>query len=427
MIQYFKSLPGFAGVLAIFMSVSCNEPNTAGLVVLPPSDMLYVGFTDTTTVEAFTVPEDSLTATNNSMNLAGTLIDPVFGLTRAGFFAQMVPLKFSPDFGIEPKADSVLLTLGYAGSYPDSTVAPVPQVFNVYKIDQDLFRDSLYYSNDSIKYSTLLGTGTVLAGSGDTVVTIRLDTALFRSLILGQSGQATLSTVAAFQAYFKGIYVAADPVSNTGNKIYSFDLGSSYTRLHLYYHNTVDTGVYDLNIDTKLTCATVNHYYHDYTGSAVQPAIYDSTPGNMKFYIQSMAGLKAKVKLPNIKNFLHIGNVAINKAELVITTDAAPENGYSPAAQLAVQGIDSLGNSIFTPDYLEVPAYRGGVYDETTDQYKINITRYVQQVLTGKTKDYGLYMVVFGGSIFANRCILQGPNPSLSGKLKLQITYSLLN
>ena len=44
MIQYFnRLLPFFSGVLAFLFSVSCNEPNTAGLVVLPPGDLLQAG------------------------------------------------------------------------------------------------------------------------------------------------------------------------------------------------------------------------------------------------------------------------------------------------------------------------------------------------------------------------------------------------
>ncbi len=432
----YASITGLTAILILLLH-SCREEDQIGLNILPPGDTLSVRFTDTLSIECFTIREDSLSASANSGNLAGSINDPVFGFSRAGFFSQLAPLKNNPNFGVEPKADSVILVLAYTGSYGDTTKAVWPQTFNVYQVTQDLYKDTVYYSNAGIAYGTRIGSYSFTPAVKDSVwlngayeapqLRIRLDTAFFRTYILNQSGQTTLSSIAQFQSYFKGIYVTPAPGLHPGNRILYFNLASTLTRLHVYYHNATDTGVYDLQIDAKNSCATINHFEHRYTGTPAGQQLIDSTLGSTRVYIQSMSGLKAKLKLPHLKNILSLGQIAINKAELVMSTETNSAGGYAPVEQLAVTGIDDKGNAVITGDYYESTSYRGGLYNSSTGEYRMTITRYIQQVLTGKANEYGLYVVGQGGSVFANRCVLNGAGPSSAKKIRLEITYSLLN
>jgi hypothetical protein len=441
MVYYFKRIPLFTVAAGLLFLFSCKDPNTVGMEVLPANDQLNVVFSDTVSLTTLTVPEDSLATKNLSSNLAGTYVDPYFGICRGSFYSQLLPLKLSPNFGIEPQADSVILALTYTGSYGDTTssVTVLPQQFNVYQLAEDLHRDSTYYSNRKPTISTLIGSYIFTPNVKDSVLVngkmeapqlrIQLDTSFFRTYILNQTGQATLSSVTAFQAYFKGIYVTPDTLNNIGNRILYFNLAAEtgITRLHIYYHNATDTGVYDMSIDTKTSCAAVNNFYHNYTGTPVENQLNDSIAGANEVYLQAMAGLKTKIKFPYLKNYSNVGRISINKAELVITVDDSKTNGYAPVDQLAVQGIDADGNGIFTSDFVETPGYRGGVFNTTTKEYSTNISRYVQEVLTGDADEYGLYLVVYGGAIFANRSVLFGGGPLLPSRMKLQITYTLLN
>lgn len=430
----------FSAFIGLMIGVSsCKDPENTGLEILPSSDLLNVSYSDTATINSFTVREDSLSASGNSANLVGSYTDPLFGISRAGFFTQLAPLTNSPNFGVEAQADSVVLSLAFSGFYGDTTtgVATLPQTFQVYQVTQDLFKDTTYYSNAKISFGTLLGSQTLTPSTTDSVwmygkyeapqLQIHLDTAFFRNYILNQSGQSSLASLSSFQTYFKGIYVTTDTTQNPGNRIFYFNLASTISRLHVYYHNAVDTGVYDLQMDAKNTCSTINHFEHNYVGTPVASQLADSSLGVTNVYLQAMAGLKTKIKMPYLKNYLSIGRIAINKAELILTVDDNFIQGYGPVTQLAVQGIDSLGNGIFTGDYFESITFRGGTYNSSTKEYSTNITRYVQQVLTGKVKDYGLYLVVYGGSVFANRSVLTGSSLLSDKRIKIKITYSLLN
>lgn len=431
MIYRFKNIVISLCGLSIFLLGSCDEPNEVGLEILPADDLLNVAYSDTATLFSYTVKEDSLITTNNSSNMAGAYTDPVFGLSAAGFFAQVTPLKFSPDFGVEPKADSVILSLAYTGFYGDTNLAATEQTFYIYKVSQELNKDSTYYSNTSIGYDQLIGKYKIKPDSKDTILRIKLDTAFFRSYILNQSGQSTLASESAFKSYFKGIYVTPSISTGKPNRILYFALTSAYTRLHIYYSNHTsgstfhDTSlVYDLAIDNN--SARINRFYHNYAGTPIAAQLLDSSLGATQVYLQGMAGVKTKVRMPYLKNYLNIGKIAVNKAELIMTTDPNSVQSYLPASEIAIRGIDSIGKSYLTADFYESYG-EYFVYNTTTGEYKVNITRYVQQVLTGKTTDNGLFLILRGGSVLSNRTILQGAGPVNAGKIKLQITYSLLN
>ena len=70
-------------ILAIIFALSlasCNkEPDLIGIDLLPDSDYLNLSFTDTSTIIAYTVREDSLRTDELSANLLGYMNDPVFG------------------------------------------------------------------------------------------------------------------------------------------------------------------------------------------------------------------------------------------------------------------------------------------------------------------------------------------------------------
>jgi hypothetical protein len=83
-------------------------------------------------------------------------------------------------------------------------------------------------------------------------------------------------------------------------------------------------------------------------------------------------------------------------------------------------------------DYYEGTSYFGGDYDSDNGEYFFRISRYAQNLLKSDTiGDYGLYLVVSGGSLMANRVQINGYNPSsptaLEKRLKLKMIYTKLS
>ncbi|HEX5002975.1 MAG TPA: DUF4270 domain-containing protein [Bacteroidia bacterium] len=414
---------------------SCSDPSTIGVDLVPEATLGNTLFTDTITIETNVVREDSL-KTDEAVavfNLAGSYTDPVFGLSRAGFYAQVrLPnnnANFS--FGTSPVLDSVVLSLAYADYYGDTITQ---QQFEVYRLDESMYKDSSYYSVDEILHSTQLFSGTVSIHPRDSVdlggalkaphLRLKLDPAIGDEFLDPANADKFLSTDA-FIAFFKGIYVKALDVTASGTGcIASFNLLSSMSKLTVFYSNSAADSL-SANFEINADCPRFNHYEHDY--STAEFGSVFPVSGSSRLYVQSMAGVKTHIRFPYLAALGADGDIAINKAELVVP---AIENSYYKShTNLLVFGVDSAGKDAIIPDLLESSSYYGGNYDPVYQEYKFNLARYTQRLVSGNLPgdgiDYGLSIIASGGPVNAFRTIIPGPY-SVDTKLKFRITYSKL-
>lgn len=417
-------------LLTVLLLNACKEPDAVGLNVLPGSDQLGLEFSDSATIYSKTVREDSLRTDEISLQLLGSITDPVFGKHQSAIYAQVVE-EGVPAFGIYTQADSLVLSMIYAGSYGDTTI---PLTIKVYRLLEDMYFDSAYYSNKTFAYNpTEIGSATIeprpftktVVGS-DTVsprMRINLNTVLADS-IMALNGQAQLASNAAWIAYFKGIYIVADPVASgvSGNMSYLNFVGS---KMILYYHDTTSAvKTYSFSLASTRTSS----FSHDYTGTDVGMQLADSNAIDTVSYIQAMSGVKTKITLPFLKHFLDSGSIILNKAELELSPELSTSAVYPPPSQLLLLGINAEGGSFFPTDYFEISGYYGGQYNSETNKYKFNIARQLQRFLDGRDENFGFYLVPSGSSIQANRVILgrQTKIGDTTYKLKLNLYYTKL-
>ena len=425
----------FAGI--VFLS-ACNDPEIIGLDVQPQSDRINVTFSDTTSVIAYTVREDSLRTDETTYQLLGSYVDSVFGRSDAGIYAQVSPYSSSVDFGDTLGFDSLVLTLAYSGFYGDTT----PQTFHVYQLTETMHYDSIYYSNASFHYLSKpfhydpreLGSVTVTPSPNDSVLIdsvkraphlrININNTHLGDTLLAWSGQSQLSSPDTFLNHFKGLYIKADKVTAAGG-IFYFNLLAGLSKMTLYYHTaSTDSLKYDFIFSPFY--ARISHFEHNYTATPVQAQLSDSTNGTDKVYVQSLAGVKTKIRFPHFMDYIKNGMIAINKAEVEITVADSSTSHWGPPAKLLLLGIDSVGNPLFLSDQYVGSSYYGGDYNSSTRKYKFNIAHYLQNVLKGNSKDNGLYLAVSGGSIQANRAIIYGA-ASGTNKIKLNLFYTKPN
>jgi hypothetical protein len=400
-------------VAGIVLISSCKDPDIVGLDVQPPGDQLNLIYTDTATVRAYTIREDSLRTDEVSLYLIGSYTDSVFGRTDASIYTQVLLPSSNVNLGDSLALDSVVLTLAYDGYYADTFPQ---QVFHVYELDESMDIGAEYYSNKTFAVKPVeLGSATItpapntdVAVGGDTLpphIRIRLSQALGDTL-LEWSKNSQLTNNINFLNLFKGLYIKADSITSGGG-IFYFNLLASQSKLTLYYSSGADDSLSFSFIFTTQS-ARMTHFQHDYSMSPVQQQLNDSTFGDSLVYVQSMAGVRTKIRLPNLQNFISNGMIAVNKAELEITVTDNSDNRLAVPDKLLVLGSDANGTALFLPDQFEGTLYYGGTYNSSTRKYKFNIARYIQNVLTGTQTDYGLYLAVSGGVIQANRVILAG-------------------
>ena len=437
----------FSGISII--QTSCNKSSEVGLNVQPSTDLLYVNYIDTTALVTRTVREDSLRTDQYQIlagyGLLGKYIDPAFGTTSSSLYTQvLLPGSISAtSFGTHPLCDSIKLSLVYDAECYGKKVRKA-QTVNVYELVNGITNGTVYYSNNSI-----LNTGVDLANAYSFIprpldsvsvggvkskpqLRIPLNKAFGQNLLNNQT-TGNLIDNATFQNFMKGFYITTENTTglnvNEGN-IMRFLMASS--TMTIYYNDS-------LKFDFSLGSVSRNmHFSHNYSSVSnvdLTAQLSSSPPAqNGTVYIQGMAGLKVKVEMPTLMDWVKKGPVAINKAVLVIKVDSSLANyqvdTFARPAALIPFGINDDGTSYVLPDYLSAPGWVDGNYNATTHEYNLIISKYIQRVLDGKIHNNGIYITVphITAATFANRVIVGGAaNSSGTNKMKLNISYTKLH
>ncbi|OFY82425.1 MAG: hypothetical protein A3F72_20730 [Bacteroidetes bacterium RIFCSPLOWO2_12_FULL_35_15] len=450
------------------VQISCNKASEVGLNVQPSTDLLYVNYIDTTLLITRTVKEDSLRTDQNQLlagyGLLGKYIDPVFGTSNSSIYTQVkLPTSISAtSFGISPICDSIVLSLIYDAPCYGKKIRKI-QTVNVYELLNGITAGTSYYSTDA-----MLNTGVDLANAysftprpTDSVLVsgvkskpqlrIPLNVAFGQNLLNNQS-TGNLVNNATFQNFMKGFYITTENTTglatNEGN-IMRFLMGAS--SMTIYYHytgKTIITSVKPINLQVDSTWYTNyvfslgsvsrhQNFSHDYSTVSnidLSSQLSSGPPSqNSTVYIQSMAGLKTKVEMPTLMDWVKNGAVAINKAVLTIKIDTSQAtylvDTFTRPTSLIPFGINDDGTSYVLPDYLSTPGWVDGNYNSTTHEYNLIISKYIQQILAGTRKNNGFYITIphITAATTPSRVIIGGGASGNPYQMKLNISYTKLH
>jgi hypothetical protein len=208
-----------------------------------------------------------------------------------------------------------------------------------------------------------------------------------------------------FNSLFKGLYVSLNKNTTTQNGgIFSFNTSiAGAARLDLFYkktqtNNAVDTILTTLNITGGVGNA-VTELSWDLTGTAVNTELQSAAKNSTTLYLKGLSGTQLKVDFPYLNTIKNLGkNITVNRAELVFTIIAGTETPYKPLQRLRVYKNDIAERPTFIAD--ETPFDRrylgpnsiGGFYNAVPKEYKINMTGYIQDLISGKVKNYGTFV-----------------------------------
>jgi len=131
-------------LISLFILSGCQSTDSIGLDVDPATEVKG-SFTDTITVTAATVKEDSVITNTLDKYPLGYLTDPIFGKTTANIALSLTLDPPGLSFGTSPVLDSAVLVLHYAKSfYGDSTTNFQVEV---HQLNNVLSATNLYYNN----------------------------------------------------------------------------------------------------------------------------------------------------------------------------------------------------------------------------------------------------------------------------------------
>lgn len=452
-------------LISLFILGACNNPDEIGLDV-DPSNSLNTAIHDESIVKAFTVPEDKMATNGLSKYPIGYFVDPAMGLTVANVGATLNLVEAAKSFGTNILLDSAVLVLDYADSfYGDSLesdyrftvhqltdkISPTvhynttPIAFNAAEIGSRMV--SKIKMNDSVKVKQ------IVKGSADTEITqapqirIPIDANFINDNFFNASADK-FETNSKFIDHIKGIYLKVDPMNAPdAGGIPFFDFSSGSSKLELYYRNnngaTIDTNYVIFTINNG-TSPVVAHFTHDYSGTEVAYQLANPTEERDQVFVQALAGLRTKITFPDLNDLKLLGNIVINKAELVISIDGGTDEPFAPAPRLGLYQTDIASQRQPLADIDPYDARSlglegfGGVYNKDKKTYTFTITAYIQDLLLGKTKPYPVYLaplplglnsvteVINPSAIVATRSIL-GSGKNTNFKMKLKVKYALTN
>jgi hypothetical protein len=432
-------------ILLLAIASCKKKENSLGSSIQPEGDVLLANQLDSLSIRTYTVLGDSIRTDELAGNsLLGSYNDPFFGKTKANLYTHIrlqSAINFTPKSGDfnDLVIDSVILYLELKGAYGNLQ----PQNFEVYQLTENFYKDSVYYSNTTKSTAPVNlvspGQGTIKpdpfspAYLGATLqnsplLKIPLDVDNFGWSIVAQSGNAPLQNNDGdngFVNWYRGLMITSNTVQtpNEGGILY-VDVLSTKSKITMYYRdisgapNEHDTLKFDFNINAN--SAYFNEYVKDYTNTAVGAQLADSTLGQQMAFFQNLGGVKTMVYFPHLTT-LRNKNLVVNKAQLILPTQYYVYDPYTVPSQLSLTRRSETGSLLLLPDFAEGEV---GIFRNTISAYTFNITRYVNQVISGKMENTPLRLLSINEALSANRVIINGGATNLKDKPRLVLTFT---
>lgn len=441
--------------LLLLSWVACKpESGNISLEGQGNANQLTLYRSDTFSVYASTVSEDSLPGNGLSYALLGAMNDPMLGPSRASIFASISLIEPNNDFPNSKDPDSAVLFIPVVEGLNFYGNRSTEQVLRVYPLLEDIESGKTYYqqlppSYDASVYSEYRGTlfslyrdslayrKTKLAPESGLRITLSAEMAK-KLMSLPKSAYTTNDELA---KYFPGIAIVPQNTDlapgNGGFGVFDLHtIGSmAYRAKILLYYD--DTSTFVFGFDGKSQTATSGNVGPH--PSAVTLQTNNPNAHYPQTYVQALGGLKTWLRFPSIYNLIQNGNVAINKAELVLQTSQWLSNSHTfyPAPRLNLfqplsVGQDGSGNLTIFSDrnaLIEDGTSNGfgGIYNESNQTYRFTITRHLQNLLNRSwfnSIDYngGLFLCVPSDQpVLGARSVID------HSKTKLIITYTKPN
>jgi hypothetical protein len=419
---------------------SCDSVLLTDTSLLPAGDSFQVSGTDTVTIITSTQGQDSLITSNTLVATFGQVSDqPHFGQMRSSIYMQFRLPTNNVDLGDSIVFDSCVLALRYNGDYGDLAI---PMQIELLELTEQLDVSLPYYNFSTFSTFTnnLAQTPTQILNTIDSVypvdgpkfaqLRIRIDDAWGENL-MNQSGGSNFQDNASFRNFFPGFYLTS--THTNGDGFAYLNLVNVDSRLTLYYHTpTVDSLFFNFPIGDE--SAYITHSEPDYTGTTAEQLVNNPTQGGDSIFMaQSLCGLRGKVEFPYLQS---LQDVAINKAELIVTLDDSDTTFPYPNSMLAVSvdAWDDPSLDVKTDIYEAFFGFLGSQYFSAGPEnvtingiskirYVFNISAYVQNVVNGSGDNKGLYLFPFLDNFRAGRATFYGGNHS-QFPVTLNLTYT---
>lgn len=436
----------WVGILSLFLT-SCDTPKEIGADLF--SVEVGLNFSDTITIKSSSVLIDSIYTGSPSTLLLGSYNHPVLGTTESAFFTQVANIDtlFSKATSVY---DSLTMRLAYSGYQGDTTKA---QTLSVYRLVDSLNRGTDYFANSTVRSeASVLGRTTFTprpiyskAMNGDSIrydtLRFKMSDAFGRELLSKYADTKVAAGSKGFRDYFPGMLFKSS--STAPGALIGFNPG--YSRMTLYFHNPGETTKYSMDYYFSLSNALYPELLARFnqiksTKSGTFSALQNpgdrvaSTNSSGLTYIQAGTGVATKIEFPYLLNLKGNRNVAVNKAELVLTA-ADNIDLQQTIGQLSIVETNATNRTLRNSYGLKYLLSEGGssvitsAIEPSSKTYTFNVTTAIQSILVGKQANNGWLITPAltsnsaGNTRIINESARFVPLQAMKARLKIYYSY----
>jgi hypothetical protein len=414
--KFLAPLSVFIFLATLYSACSRIDTTDIGNDLIPAVDNINTFDTFFDVVTDNFLFEDSSRIFDTEDHALGVALDPTFGKLTAGIYFSLSPAAFgSYPFinkdSIKFPIDSVVLSLAFKGVYGDSMST---QSFGIYEIANDSrFLDSargFLIRNTPVNTLGLLATHTqdfdrlsdqnVILNGRDTQtiknqMRIRLDNSLAQRFM--DYDTTVYKSDSTFRISFAGL--ALIPSGGAQNALAYFNLADEEnTKLTFHYKAKSLNGVVDSPLVASFTFRNyrnLNTIERNIAGTEYATAMNAGSDSDERLYIAASPGSYATVKIPNLDT---LSNRVIHRAELIATPVTPPGSVFQAPYYLFLDAYDSAAGVPKTIQNDFTYNASSGQYNQalfggflnSDGDYRFDLSRYVQGIVTRKEKSYTL-------------------------------------
>lgn len=366
--------------------LSCSQdPVKIGIDLLPDSDFIDIGSTDTVSIKAYTMYDELSVSSDNTTMIIGSINDEYFGNTYCDFVTQ---LRLVGKWPAKPYViDSVLLTMLPSGVSGDDSTS-VHRI-RLCETGTRLTDPDEYYSGQDPDTIRFLGEYFLPKMKAGESFRVKLDNSVGEYLLRDTTKLS--AGVPFYEDYFKGLYCMMKSSPNPVLVVMDASQGATIDPLGITIFYKSDTLRYTYSFVATPRAVNYNRFTHDRSkGDPAKQILHvNDLVADTAAYLQSYHGVYVKLDMPTLEPFRDVANLAVNKARIIapVILDGETLVDKNMPQRVYVRYRDADGKARVIPDYMHDISFMDGTYYSDNDYYLFNITTFVQKYLNGEIEE----------------------------------------
>lgn len=433
--------------LGLLLQSCTKEIEGLGGDLIPSSDLVQALETDTFSIQTKMVWVDSVRTDRKGASgavLIGSYEDDVFGRTSCAAYMQLDRITSSDEIPEDWSVLRVEMDLAVqAGLYFYGDVKEMQ--YNVQRLTERMEVDSDYYAFSDVAYDSeniMLRqdpqpSSAIIEEGGSSKNILRLQLGHDLGSYLLSAGTTVLNDKDAFRDYFKGLRIST---TTTAGRVARYDLGSSNTRLRVYYSTPFDPTnpngrrveqYLDFGIST--TAGTLGHTeFFTQTERSLHgtPLVGIEATGeldaNDRILMQN-GQLAFELDYSSLITFLQTNPVLVHNVDLVVPViDPKNKKRRRPFYMVSLKDLDNV-QSFYSAEPAFFNVVDAFAYRQDLGSYRLDVTSFIRENQQDADLATNLYVLATNSAMAVSRVEIAGPefDPNDQTKnMRLVVTYS---